>query len=84
VRRNEEKINQIKLFEEFIKDSPKILFNTNVFKNVKFAPETLEEVQTDEVLVTDLAKYLKEVALEKLVKDLSNVEGVPTDSESLQ
>lgn len=47
-RRNEEKINQIKLFEEFIKESPKILFNTNVFKNVKFAPETADEVKADE------------------------------------
>lgn len=31
-----------------------------------------------------LGKYLKEVAVEKLIKDLKSSEGVPTDSESLK
>lgn len=51
---------------------------------MKFAEECAEEVKKDEELVIELAKYLKEDAIGKLVKDLQNVEGVPTDSESLQ
>lgn len=54
-----------------------------MFKNVKFAmPE--EEVSKDEALVEELAKFLKENAIDRLVKDFQNLEGVPTDSESLE
>jgi hypothetical protein len=42
-----------------IKEAPKFTYNTNVFKNVKFAiPE--EEVKKDEELVEELSKFLKE------------------------
>lgn len=66
-----------------MKEAPKFTFNTNVFKSVTFAL-TPEEVKKDEELVEDLAKFLKEQAIPKLFKDLQNVEGVPTDSESLE
>jgi len=40
-----------------------------VFKNVKLAiPE--EELKQDENLVEELARFLKENAIEKLIKDL--------------
>lgn len=59
------------------------MFNSNVFKNVKFAlPQ--EEVAQDEALVEELAKFLKENAIDRLVKDLQNTDGAPTDSESLE
>ena len=45
-KQNEEKVIQIKLFDDNYKQAPKIEFNTNIFKNVKFAmPE--EEVKAD-------------------------------------
>lgn len=43
-----------------------------------------EEVKKDEELVEDLARFLKENALPKLIKDLQNIEGVPADSEGLE
>ncbi len=61
-------MRKLKDFDRFIKEAPKFIFNTNVFKNVKFAlPE--EEVAKDEALVEELAKFLKENAIERLVKD---------------
>lgn len=52
-----------------MKEAPKFTYNTNVFKNVKFSlPE--DEVKKDEQLVEDLAKFLKESAIPKLIKDL--------------
>jgi len=36
------------------------------------------------LLVETLSKFLKEQAIPKLIKDLQSVEGVPTDSESLE
>jgi hypothetical protein len=42
-----------------IKEAPRFIYNTNVFKNVKFAiPD--EEVKKDMELVEDLSKFLKE------------------------
>jgi protein TIF31 len=41
-------------------------------------------IAKDEVLVKDLAQFLKDQAIQKLVRDLQAVEGVPTDSESLE
>jgi hypothetical protein len=52
-----------------MKEAPKFIYNTNVFKNVKLAlPE--EEIKQDEALVEELAKFLKENAIEKLIKGL--------------
>jgi benzoyl-CoA reductase/2-hydroxyglutaryl-CoA dehydratase subunit BcrC/BadD/HgdB len=80
--RAEENIKKLREFDKYLKEAPKFIYNTNVFKNVKFAhPE--EEIKKDEELVEDLAKFLKESAIPKLIKDLQNVEGTPTDSESL-
>lgn len=82
-KRAEENLRKLREFDKYMKEAPKFVFNTNVFKNVKFAmPE--EEVKKDEELVEELAKFLKEQAIPKLIKDLQSVEGVPTDSESLE
>lgn len=82
-KKAEENIKKLKEFDKYLKEAPKFTFNTNVFKNVKFAhPE--DEIKKDEELVEELAKFLKESAIPKLVKDLQGVEGVPTDSESLE
>jgi len=43
-----------------------------------------EEKKSDEDLIVEVSKFLKEVAVERLIRDLINVEGVPTDSESLE
>lgn len=43
-----------------------------------------EEIKKDEAAVEELAKFLKESAVDKLIKSLQLVEGVPTDSESLE
>ncbi len=48
-----------------------------------FAPSETPNIEKDELLVRDLAKFLTEQAIPKLVRDLQAVEGVPTDSESL-
>jgi protein TIF31 len=82
-KRAEENLRKLKAFDSFLKEAPKFTYNTNVFKNVKFAHPD-EEIKKDEELVEDIAKFLKEQAIPKLVKDLQSVEGVPTDSESLE
>lgn len=43
-----------------------------------------EEIKSDEQVVENLAKFIKESVIEKLIKSLQLVEGVPTDSESLE
>lgn len=82
-KKAEENIKKLKEFDKYLKEAPKFTFNTNVFKNVKFAHPD-DEIKKDEELVEELAKFLKESAIPKLVKDLQGVEGVPTDSESLE
>jgi hypothetical protein len=49
-------------FDKYLKEAPKYQYNTNVFKNVKFAIEE-GEVKRDEELVQELAKFLKEQAI---------------------
>jgi hypothetical protein len=62
-------LRKLREFDRYIKEAPKFVFNTNVFKNVKLAmPE--EELKADEQLVEDLSKFLQEVATDKLIKDL--------------
>lgn len=82
-RRAEENIKKIRELDKLMRDAPRHTFNTNVFKNVKFALSE-EEVKKDEELVEDLARFLKEDAIPRLLKDLQSAEGVPTDSESLE
>lgn len=68
-KRSEENLRKLKEFDKYIKEAPKFIYNTNVFKNVKLAmPE--EEIKKDEELVEELAKFLKESAIEKLIKSL--------------
>ena len=52
-------------------------------KGVTFAPGEALAVEGDQAVVRELAAFLKEQAIPKLVRDLQAVEGVPTDSESL-
>ena len=66
-----------------MKEAPKFIFNSNLFKNVKFG-ENEEDIKKDEELVENCAKFLKENCLDKLIKSLELVEGVPTDSDSLE
>lgn len=42
-----------------MKEAPKFIYNSNVFKNVKLAM-TEEEIKEDEQLVETCAKFLKE------------------------
>lgn len=82
-RRNEEQIRKIREFEKHIKEAPKFIYNSNVFKNVKLAMSE-EEIKADEQLVESCAKFLKDSCLDKLLKSLELIEGAPTDSESLE
>ena len=55
----------------------------NVFKKVKLAmPE--DQIKKEEDKVAELAKFLKEDAIDALIKNLQRNEGVPTDSQSLR
>jgi hypothetical protein len=46
-KKAEENLKKLREFDRLIKEAPKFTYNTNVFKNVKFAiPE--EEVKKDE------------------------------------
>jgi hypothetical protein len=83
-KRAEENLRRLREFERHLKEAPKYLFNTNVFKKgVTFAPGEALAVEGDQAVVRELAAFLKEQAIPKLVRDLQAVEGVPTDSESL-
>jgi len=46
-----------------------IVFNSNVFKKVKLAMSA-EEIKVEEDKVRELGKYLKEVAIQNLIKNL--------------
>lgn len=86
-KRADENLRRLKEFERHLKDAPKYQFNTNVFKkSVKFAQSEIDSgaIAKDEALVKELASFLKDQALQKLIKDLQAIEGVPTDSESLE
>ena len=49
----------MKEFEKLIKESPKIIYNTNVFKNVKLAMSE-EEIKKDEDQVVEVSNFLKD------------------------
>ena len=86
-KRGEENLRRLREFERHLKEAPHFQFNTNVFKKgVKFAQSEIDsgDIEKDETLVKELSKFLNEQALTKLVRDLQAVEGVPTDSESLE
>lgn len=43
-----------------------------------------EELKKDEAMIEEVSTFLKDAAIDKLIKDLQNTEGIPTDSESLE
>jgi hypothetical protein len=49
----------LKEFDKYLKEAPKFIYNTNVFKNVKFAVED-EELKKEEELVKELSTFLKD------------------------
>jgi hypothetical protein len=53
-----------------MKLSDPVIFNANVFKNVKLVM-TEEELKGEEQKVKDLSNYLKEFAIENLIKSFS-------------
>ena len=74
---------KIQKFEEYLKECTNEVYNTNVFKNVKLAMSA-DEIKVEEEKVEKLAKFLKEEAIQSLIKNLNRNEGVPTDSASLR
>lgn len=65
-----------------MKEKEPVRFNANVFKKVKLAMSE-EEIKQEEAKVQDLAKFIKEQAIPKLVMNFQKAEGTPTDSKSL-
>jgi hypothetical protein len=59
---------KIMKYEELIKDHEPTKFNANVFKSVKLVM-TEEELKVEEDKVRDLATYLKDFALDGLIKN---------------
>lgn len=76
-------MKKIQKFEEYLKECSNEVYNTNVFKKVKLAMSE-EEIKVEEDKVKNLAKFLKEEAIQSLIKNLNRNEGVPTDSASLR
>ena len=76
-------LKKIKKFEEYLKECKAEVYNTNVFKKVKLAMSE-DEIKVEEEKVQNLAKFLKEDAIQSLIKNLNRNEGVPTDSASLR
>ena len=76
-------MKKIQKFEEYLKECSNEVYNTNVFKKVKLAISE-EEIKVEEDKVKNLAKFLKEEAIQSLIKNLNRNEGVPTDSASLR
>lgn len=68
--------------DELIKSRDPVLFNANVFKNVKLVMSE-EEQQAAEQKVRALATFLKEQALPNLIKNYARNEGTPSDSQAL-
>lgn len=66
-------------YDEFMKSRDPVLFNANVFKNVKLVMSE-EELKAEEDKVRALATFLKEQALPNLVKNYTKNEGTPSDS----
>jgi hypothetical protein len=68
-RKTESNIRKLKEFDKYIKEAPKYSFNTNIFKNVKLAMSE-QEKEHEETLIRELATFLKEKAIDKLIVDL--------------
>jgi protein TIF31 len=76
-------MKKIQKFDEYLKECKSEVYNTNVFKKVKLAMSE-EEIKAEEEKVRKLAVFLKEEAIQSLIKNLNRNEGVPTDSQSLR
>lgn len=86
-KRADDNLRRLREFERHLKEAPKYHFNTNVFKKgVTFAASEVESgaIAKDEALVKELAAFVKDQALSKLIRDLQAVEGVPADSEAIE
>jgi hypothetical protein len=78
-KHQEESKRKILAFEAAVKEAPKFSYNTNLFKDVKLVMSDEEKKEGEEKL-HNLAKFLDENAIDKLIKDLKSMDGVPTDS----
>ena len=69
-------------FQSFVKDLEKDVFNTNVFKNIKLGM-TEEEIKAEEDKVKQLATFLKDTAVTRVIQSFEKAEHLPTDSKTL-
>ena len=53
---------KIKELDKYIKESPKLMFNTNILKNVKL-DMSKEDIKAEEDLVEECARFLREDAI---------------------
>lgn len=67
-----------------IGEAPKHTFNANLFKHGVNLAISAEEQQKEEQKLKDLAAFLKKDAIDHLLQELKNKEGVPLDSASLE
>ena len=82
--RQEDNIKKFKEVERLIQEAPQFKFNTNVFKSSVKLDMSEDERLKEEQLVEDLSKHIIEKAIPSLISDLKQMEGVPTDSNSLE
>lgn len=69
-------------FDQLVKIHDSILFNTNVFKNTKLVMSE-EELKAEEQKVKDLADFIKNNAIESLIKNFQKQDGQPSDSATM-
>lgn len=67
-----------------IGEAPKYKFNTNVFKTTATLDLSPEEIKKEETSVEDLGKFITDKAIPSLISDLKQLDGIPTDSDSLK
>lgn len=80
--RMEAQQKRMQLFDTLVKQHEPVNFNSNVFKNVKLVM-TDDELKVEEQKVRDLATYLKEHAIDNLIKNFQKQDGTPCDSASM-
>lgn len=68
---------QIKKAEVFIEEAETFKYNVNIYTNAKLVPSAnFEKEKAD---IDSLGKFLVEVQIPKIIKDLQGLEGVPND-----
>lgn len=80
--RMEFQAKRMQKYEELIRSRDSVLFNANVFKNVKLVMSE-EEQKAEEQKVRDLAIFLNEHAMPNLIKHYQKNDGTPSDSAAL-